>query len=81
MLEGATFIERLATPAGEYVYRFRSDEGESLVVGWTVTDRATVDLPGTVREVWSRDGERVSMPAGERVEIGPSPRYVRVELA
>jgi len=49
------------------------------VVGWTVTEPATVELSHAVRAVVDRDGAILAHGATPSVELGRSPRYFSLE--
>jgi hypothetical protein len=50
-----------------------------VVVGWSTAESVKATLPRPAARVVGRDGERLEAPAGETVEVGPSPRYFLLE--
>jgi hypothetical protein len=77
-LDGARLEAVLPAPEPARLYRFRRPDGREVVVGWSVNGVARVALPGLAKSVIGRDGEELPAPAGDEVELTPSPRYYRL---
>ena len=78
-LGGTTFEEKLPAPPGVWLLRFVAEGEPDTVVGWTVTEPATVELSHAVRAVVDRDGAILAHGATPSVELGRSPRYFSLE--
>jgi hypothetical protein len=77
MVGGAELVGRLPSPPGTWLLDFRRN-GERVVLGWSLEPTARVRLTGSVAEIVDRDGRRTSVRDGAEIELGPSPRYLRL---
>jgi len=78
-LDGARLEAVLPAPSPARLYRFRRLDGTEVVAGWSATDqtvRATLPRPAVA--VTGRDGEELPASGGTEVEVGASPKYVRL---
>lgn len=79
LLDGATFLGPLPAGPPARLYRFQHPDGSEVVAGWTTaSDPAPPTegvLPRPASAVTGRDGQDKPVPHGERILLGPSPRY------
>jgi len=78
-LAGSSFLGPLETEPPVRLYCFRTDVGDEVIVGWSTAGTAQATLPRPTSRVVGRDGEQLEAPAGEIVEVGPSPQYFLLE--
>ncbi len=76
-LDGARLEKVLPAPPPARLYRFRRADDE-IVVGWSAGGTVKATLPCPIAGMTSRDGEELPV-AGTEVDLGPSPRYFRLE--
>ncbi len=78
-LGGATFTGALPAPENTRLYRFERGE-ETVVVAWSLDEKATADLPCPARKAIDRDGLETVPPEGLRIMVGPSPVYFVLDM-
>jgi len=78
-LAGATFFGPLEIESPAWLYHFQRELGDEVIVGWSTSGSVKVTLPRPASRVIGRDGEQLEAPAGEKVELGPTPRYFFLE--
>jgi hypothetical protein len=76
-LSETSFEERLPTPSGAWLLRFRRRDDEELLVGWSESDATEITLPRAATAVFDRDGRKVATE-GREVRLLPTPRYFRL---
>ena len=74
-LAGSTFFGPLETESPAWLYHFQRQSGDEVIVGWSTSGSVKATLPRPASRVIGRDGEQLEAPAGEKVELGPAPRY------
>lgn len=75
--EGSRLKQALPAPGTATLYRFLRSDGTPVIAGWSTGEPVAVDLPDgfIVAGACDRDGNPLPVPAGYRVEVGPSVRY------
>ena len=74
-LAGAIFEGPEEAPEPARLYRFRTAEGNRLVVGWSTGEPCRLSLPEAPVEAVGRDGEGLARPGSSRAEVTSAPRY------
>lgn len=81
-LDGCTFTGPLDPPGldgAARVYRFETPDGGERLVAWSLDGNGEVELPDRPRRVVGRNGEELPAPAGARLAVDGSPRYVDLD--
>jgi hypothetical protein len=78
MLEGSTFITKIAHPIAE-LFSFTKG-GEDFVVCWTIGASLELDFPARVKRIVSRDGQE-ELITENTVVVEGCPKYVFCDLA
>jgi hypothetical protein len=73
LLCGRTFTAKIPHPRAEIFIFVKEDE--RLAVCWTTGSEFTMDFPGRIVRVLSRDGELLSV-SGNRIALSGSPKYI-----
>jgi len=78
-LAGSSFLGPLEADLPVRLYRFQTDAGDEVVVGWSTAGDVQATLPRPASKVVGRDGVQLEAPTGQTVEVGPAPRYFWLE--
>ena len=74
LLGGATFVEKLNTPEGLWVLRFRGADGSSFALAWAHPAPVRFPLPFRCEAMLDRDGREIPLAAD--VDVGARPCYM-----
>ena len=78
-LVGSSFLGPLKTEPPARLYRFQTDAGDEVVVGWSTAGTVGATLPRPASRVIGRDGEDLEPTDDPTVELGSAPRYFYLE--
>ena len=76
-LDGTTCTGPLKLGHGIHAFLFER-EADTVLVGWTVTGKVDVDLPGSPFECFDRDGNPHELHGDARATLSSSPQYFRL---
>ncbi len=76
---GSSFLGPLKAEPPIRLYRFQTEAGEEVVVGWSTAGTVNATLPRPVSRVVGRDGEQLESTAGPNIQVGPAPCYFWLE--
>lgn len=79
-LAGSTFLGPLKVAPPAWLYRFRTESGDEVIVGWSTAGKVEVALPRPASRIVGRDGQQLGAATGPTVEVDPSPRYFWLEM-
>jgi hypothetical protein len=78
-LAGSSFLGPLESKPLVWLYCFRFDSGDEVIVGWSTAGNVEATLPRPAARVVGRDGEQLPGTGGPTAEVGPAPRYFWLE--